>query len=70
MLKPISGNKTQTVEWKKEGMGVCACMPYLFDLIDEGVYQMFDLWSLGWEQDQFLIGQIKLQHIFRWDGNK
>lgn len=32
---------------KKEGIGVCACMPCLFDLIDEGVYQMFDLWSLG-----------------------
>ncbi len=49
---------------------VCMCVLHLFDLIDEGVYEMFDLWGLGWEQDQFLIGQIELQHVLRGDGYK
>lgn len=43
---------------------------YLFDLTDEGVDEMFDLRCLGWEEDEFLICQIKLQHVFRWDGYK
>lgn len=49
---------------------LCVCVLHLFDLIDEGVYEMFDLWGLGWEQDQFLIGQIELQHVLRGDGYK
>ena len=50
---------------------MCVCVNrYLLDLIDEGVDEMFDLPCLGWEQDQFLIGQIELQHVLRGDGYK
>lgn len=49
---------------------VCVCALYLFDLIDEHVYEVFDLWCLGWEQYELLIGQIELQHVLRWDGHK
>ena len=53
--------------------GACVgllCAPCLFDLIDEGVYEMFDLWCFGWEQDQLLIGQIELQHVLWRDGHE
>lgn len=46
------------------------CFFYLFYFIDEGVYEMFDLWSFSREQDQLLIGQIELQHVFGGDGHK
>lgn len=43
---------------------------HLFDLADEGVDEVFDLRCLGGEQDQLLVGQIELQHVFGWDGYK
>lgn len=37
---------------------------------DEEINYMFDLRCFGREQDQFLIHQIKLQHVLRGDGHK
>lgn len=37
---------------------------------DEEIYHMFDLRCFGREQNQFLIHQIKLQHVWRGDGNE
>lgn len=31
---------------------------------------MFDLRRLGREQDELLVGEVELQHVFRGDGHK
>lgn len=58
------------LSWMFQVNCVCVCALCLFDLIDERVYEVFDLWCLGWEQYELLIGQIELQHVLRWDGHK
>ena len=37
---------------------------YLLDLCDKGVDEVLDLRRLGGEQDQLLVGQVELQHVF------
>lgn len=42
----------------------------LFELCEEVVDHVFDLWGLGGEQDQLLADKVELQHIIRWNGHK
>lgn len=46
------------------------CLSDLLELREEVVDHMFDLRRFGREQNQFLIGQVELQHVLRWDRHK
>ncbi len=42
----------------------------LFQLCDKVVNHGFDLGSFGREQNQFLIGEVELQHVFGRNGDE
>lgn len=42
----------------------------LFELRDEEIHHVLDLWCFRREQDQLLAHQIKLQHVGRRDGDE
>lgn len=42
----------------------------LFQLRDEDIDHVLDLWRFGREQDQLLVQQMKLQHVRRRGGDK
>lgn len=42
----------------------------LFQLRDEDIDHVLDLWRFGREQDQLLVQQMKLQHVGRRGGDK